>query len=143
MTTRGRLLVVAAMAGLALGSVGCGSPLDILRAQGTREWIIPVENMSARPVVVAVAVDAQPMGKLVGTAVPAVVPPRTTTEVVFSIPPGDGWAIFVNTGQPGGPLILAADVPPDRAGKLPLTITVDETGTPSVSAPDEPGWFGR
>ena len=56
--------------------------------------------------------------------------------------PGEGWAIFVNPGPQLGPLILAIDVPPDASGRLPLSIEVGPEG-PSVSVPNEPGWFGN
>ena len=90
-----------------------------------------------------VAKDGPAMGEAVGTADPATIPPGATRDVVFTVPPGDGWAIFVNPAPTTGALIGAHDVPPDRAGKLPLEISIDANGQPGVSAPAAPGWFGQ
>ena len=46
------------------------------------------------------------------------VAPGETVDVTFTVPPGEGWAIFVNPGPQLGPLILAIDVPPDASGRL-------------------------
>jgi hypothetical protein len=110
---------------------------------GSREWVITVDNASARPAHLFVANDAGSLGTLVGTAVPASVPAGATQRVVFSVPPGDGWAIFVNPTPTTGPLILARDVPSDASGVLPLTINIQPGGSPTISAPGEPGWFGN
>jgi hypothetical protein len=111
---------------------------------GPRVWIIPVENMSGRPAVLAVAKDGSPMGELVGTAQPAVVPAGQTIDVTFTVPTDrQGWAIFVNPSPTLGALITASDVPPGVSGRLPLTVNVDQQGSPSVTVPNEPGWFGN
>ena len=84
------------------------------------------------------------MGKLVGTAQPASIPAGATVDVTFTVPPdGQGWAIFVNPTPTLGSLIGAIDVPPGVSGRLPLTITINEQGDPSVEVPREPGWFGN
>ena len=89
--------------------------------------------------------DTIPIGKTVGIADPARVPANTTTDVVFTVPPGRAWAIFVNPSAERGPLILAMDVPPDAEGRLPVTISVGPDGEPGAQlAPDAgPGWFGN
>jgi hypothetical protein len=130
---------------VAVAVTGCGIlPIDPLDP-GARRWIIPVNNQSNAAVIVAVAEDQGAMGRLVGRADPNPVPPRTQIDVAFTVPPGgQGWAIFVNPAPGrGGPLITASDVPAGRAGRLPLAISVSPNGEPSVSAPNEPGWFGQ
>ena len=134
---------LAAVSVTALVVVGCGTSLDLLRPPGTRQWIIPVANGSNRPAMLFVARDGPAMGEAVGTADPATIPAGATRDVVFTVPPGDGWAIFVNPTPTTGALIGARDVPPDRAGKLPLEISIDANGQPGVSAPAAPGWFGQ
>jgi hypothetical protein len=134
--------VLASTAAIAVPLVGCGALAPILEP-GSREWIITVQNDSNQPAVLVVAEDMGTPGQVVGSADPPTVPPRTSMEVAFRVPPGEGWAIFVNPGPGLGPLILAQDVPPNAAGDLPLTMFVAEDGSPSVSAPGEPGWFGN
>jgi hypothetical protein len=135
---RAALVVVAAVALTACATLqlpGAG-----------REWRIAVENDSDQPALLFVAEDEQPMGALVGTAEPASVPPGTTEEVTFLVPTTtEGWAIFVNPNAARGlgPIILAADVPAGVAGNLPLTIFVAGNGDPSISVPNQPGWFGQ
>jgi hypothetical protein len=128
---------------LAMFLTACDAVPQVLRP-GSRVWIIPVQNMSGRPALLAVAKDESPMGDLVGTAQPAAIPAGQTVDVTFTVPPDrQGWAIFVNPGPNLGALITAPDVPPGVSGRLPLTITVDQQGNPSVSVPSEPGWFGN
>jgi hypothetical protein len=110
---------------------------------GAREWIVSVENQSTRDAFLFVAMDESPMGELVGTAVPASVAAGATQRVVFTVPDGSGWAIFVNPSPTAGPLITAQDVPMDASGVLPMTIMVQSSGMPVVSAPSAPGWFGN
>jgi len=110
---------------------------------GAREWIVSVENQSAAEAHLFVAADTGSLGTLVGTAVPASVAAGATERVVFTVPAGSGWAIFVNPSPNIGPLITAQDVPNDAAGPLPLTITVQPGGAPVVSVPHVPGWFGN
>lgn len=113
-------------------------------APGSRIWVIPVANESNLPAVLAVAKFEGPMGEAVGRADPATVPPGATIDVTFTVPAGQGWAIFVNPGPNGGALITSSDVPLHRNGRLPLTISVDAQGNPSVSGGlAEPGWFGN
>ncbi|HUF06864.1 MAG TPA: hypothetical protein VMP86_05705 [Candidatus Binatia bacterium] len=110
---------------------------------GARAWIVTVENQSADETHLFVAADRSPMGELVGTATPASVAAGVTQQVVFTVPAGSGWAIFVNPSPGMGPLILAQDVPPDAAGALPIRIIVQPGGAPSVmSRGFAPGWFG-
>jgi hypothetical protein len=129
---------------IALTLTGCGMlPVDPLNP-GARRWIIPVENRSNLPVFVSVAEDTSPVGEPRGTAQPNTIPPKATIDVVFTVPPGGlDWAIFVNPGPNRGPLITARDVPPGRAGRLPVKIFVGADGEPFVEAPGEPGWFGN
>ena len=110
---------------------------------GARQWIITVENLSSEPATLVVAEDLQTMGRSVGTAVPSSVPAGATQDVVFTVPPGRGWAIFVNPGPNAGPMILAQDVPPGATGVLPITIGIDQDGAPYSSVPGEQGWFGN
>ena len=110
---------------------------------GMRRWVIPVDNQSGRPARIDVAVDGAGMGRIVGTVSPNVVPAGATVDVVFGIPPGGGWAVFVNAGPNVGALIAASDVPPAAQGQLPLKIHVAADGSPSVEAPNQPGWFGN
>jgi hypothetical protein len=129
---------------VALALAGCGIlPFDPLDPDA-RRWIIPVDNQSDRPAIVAVAMDEASMGDLVGRADPNTIPPRTRLDVAFTVPAtGLDWAIFVNPGPNRGPLILARDVPPGRAGRLPIKIGVGADGQPFVEVPSEPGWFGN
>lgn len=127
---------------------GCGTgviPGDPALPPGSREWIIEVDNQSGQPARLMVAEDTQPVGDLVGTADPPQVPPGTKQDVVFTVPPGQTWAIFVNPSAQRGPLILAMDVPADAQGALPLSIVVGPNGDPSVGvdANAGPGWFGN
>ena len=127
---------------------GCGTgliPGDPALPPGSREWIVEVDNQSAQPARLMVAEDTMPVGDLVGTADPPQVPPGTKQDVVFTVPPGRTWAIFVNPSPQRGPLILAMDVPADVHGRLPLTIIVGPNGDPSagVDANVGPGWFGN
>jgi hypothetical protein len=129
---------------IALALTGCGLlPVDPLNP-GARRWIIPVENRGNLPVFLAVAEDRSPMGNPVGTAQPNTIPPMASVDVVFTVPTdGLDWAIFVNPGPNRGPLVTARDVPPGVAGRLPLAISVGANGEPSVTVPNEPGWFGN
>lgn len=138
MTGPSRHLVICLTVVLALA--GCGtSPFDPLDP-GARRWIIPVDNRTDRPVLVAVAKDGPFMGALLGRADPDTIPPRTTLDVFFTVPlAGLDWAIFVNPGPNRGPLILASDVPPGRTGRLPIKIGVGADGEPFVEIPNEPG----
>jgi hypothetical protein len=126
------------------GLVACGGTLSNLG--GSRQWIIVVQNDRDAPARLMVAEDELRIGDQVGTAKPATVAPRTTMEVTFTVPSGQGpWAIFVNPGPVLGPLILAGDVPIGAAGRLPLTILIGADGSQAVAVyPDDPsGWFGQ
>ena len=102
---------------------------------GAREWVVSVENQSTRDAHLFVAEDTSPMGELVGTAVPASIPPGASQRVAFSVPDGPGWAIFVNPSPGSGPLITAQDVPMDATGVLPITIVVQPGGMAVFTAP--------
>jgi hypothetical protein len=143
MSARSRIASFAVVCAVA----GCGflnpNP-DATPESGTRRWIITVENLSGQPARLFVAEDLAAMGRSVGTAVPSTVPAGVTQDVVFTVPPGQGWAIFVNPGPNRGPLILARDVPPNARGVLGVTIQITQDGSPNVSAPGAgPGWFGN
>jgi hypothetical protein len=109
---------------------------------GGRTWVVTVNNRSAQPAAIFVAEDESPMGALVGRVDPNQVPALAVVDVTITVPPGRGWAVFVNPGPNLGALIGAGDVPPAAVGKLPITIEVGETGEPSVTVPAAPGWFG-
>ena len=139
---RGRLISGIALF-VALVAMACDAVPQVLHP-GSRVWIIPVDNMSGRPAVLAVAKDGSPMGDIVGTAQPAVVPAHQKVDVIFTVPPDrQGWAIFVNPSPTLGALIGASDVPPGASGRLPLSISVDDAGNPAVTVPGGPGWFGN
>ena len=141
MRPRWRVLAATSLA-VALCLTACG--VVNVEPAGSREWRISVQNMSNAPAILFVAEDQQAMGALVGTVVPSTVPAGVTQDVVFTVPPGDGWAIFVNPGPDRGPLILAADVPADAAGPLPVSIGIGADGSPSAMMKGQPpGWFGN
>jgi hypothetical protein len=127
---------------------GCGTgviPGDPAMPAGSREWIIFVDNQSAQPARLMVAEDTMPVGEQVGTVDPPQVPPGAKQDVVFRVPPGQTWAIFVNPSAERGPLILAIDVPADAQGRLPVSIIVTPNGDPTAAldANAGPGWFGN
>jgi len=70
-------------------------------AAGSRELLVPVKNASECPAMLFVAQDRSPMGELVGTATPAMLPAGMTSDVVFAVPPGQGWAVFPRKVIPG------------------------------------------
>ena len=133
------ILAVVALAGCDDASLG-GRPLA-----GWRQFIVTVENRSPRPATLVVAEDRLPIEEPTGTAEPGVVPPGATMDVTLGIPPGQGWAIFVNPGDPGnGPLVTAHDVPPQAAnGRMPFKVHIDQLGQVSASGNFGPGWFGH
>lgn len=129
-------------------AIGCEANVllpDRVLPAGWRVWVINVENMSDQPARLVVAEDVPPIGEVVGLADPAQVPPQTTMDVRFEVPPGEGWAIFVNPGPERGPLLLARDVPADVAGDLPLLISIAPNGDPGTTVPVNlgPGWMGE
>ena len=135
-----------AMAFAAVVTAGCGIdalPAELAMPAGSREWLISVQNCSSMPAELSVAEDTVPVGESVGTVEPSSVPSKTTRDVVFTVPPGEGWAIFVNPNAERGPLILATDVPPDAAGRLPVSIHIGPNGELAVSVEPGPGWFGN
>ena len=137
--TRVLAVLVVATWLAACSAIDLGPPVP----GGMRSWVIPVDNQSGRPAVIEVAEDGPRKGNIVGTVSPSTVPPGATVDVVFGIPQGAGWAVFVNSGPNIGSLISATDVPPAAQGQLPLKIHVSADGSPSVEAPNQPGWFGN
>ena len=132
---------------LAVFLSACGTgilPGEVAMPAGSRQWIINVDNQSAQDARLLVALDTMPVGERVGTANPPVVPPNTRLDVLFTVPPGQGWAIFVNPSAERGPLLLASDVPPDATGNLPVSFSIGPGGEPSMTAPGgRPGWMGE
>jgi hypothetical protein len=65
--------------------------------------------------------------------------------VTFDVPPGGGWAIFVNPRPDVGPSIIAADVPQGATGKMPFTIEIRANGEAVTNFPGPAlrGWFGN
>ncbi len=116
----------------------------VVMPPGSRELVVSVRNASDCPATLFVAQDRSPMGELVGTAAPAMIPAGMTSRVVFIVPPGQGWAIFVNPAAGTGPSVVAADVPIDASGQAPFTIEINH-GVAGVSVPGgiPPGWFGN
>ncbi len=144
-----RLVAAAVIGVLAIGgafylttppraAVGVAGPT----ADGSRQLVIMVNNMTKAPVDLFVAEDGSPMGQEVGTAVPSTIPTMSGREVVFTVPSGERWAIYVNPGPDGGGLISARDVPPTASGALPFTIWVDEGVEPIVVGPGGERLFG-
>lgn len=88
---------------------------------GGRLWTVTVVNKSPRPatLVVAEETEAGLAGRMVGTVTPSVVPAGATRDVTFALPPGEGWAIFVNPGPNTGALLIWAEVP--LAGEIRIT----------------------
>ena len=111
-----RFLVVLAVV-VVLGA--CASS-DLILKPGWRHIVITFENLSARPVTFVVAHDGPVMGELVGTADPASVPPGTTMDVTFGLPPEPGWGIFVNPGAEQLLLLNERIVPADATGPAPF-----------------------
>jgi hypothetical protein len=109
-------------------SLGACGFID-LAPPGWRQMTMTVENNSGAPARLFVARDEQPMGRTVGTAVPNLVPAGVTQDVIFTVPPDQGWAIFVNPGPERGPLLLASDLA-GRSGKLDIRIGVQANGEP-------------
>jgi hypothetical protein len=108
-----------------------------------RVFSIPVSNTSGEPVELFVASNTQPTLLLVGTVEPNTVAPGQTEDVVFTVPEGEGWAIFVNASFDMGPLIIASDFPPDASGQLPIEIHIDQFGSAGIQMfGDTEGWFG-
>jgi hypothetical protein len=108
-----------------------------------RVFSIPVNNTSEEPAELFVASNAQPTLLLVGTVEPNTVAPGQTEDVVFTVPQGEGWGIFVNSSFDMGPLILAPDIPPEASGQLPFEIIVDQFGSAGIQMfGDTEGWFG-
>jgi hypothetical protein len=102
---------------------------------GWRQMTMTVENKSGVPARLFVAKDEHPMGPVVGTAIPGQVPAGATQEVVFTVPPDQGWAIFVNPGPERGPLLIASDLD-GRSGRLTIIIGVETNGEPYSMWPD-------
>lgn len=122
----------------------CPMPGPAFMPAGSRQLVVSVENTSEREALLFVAKDEGTMGALVGTAAPAMLPAGKTADVVFTVPPGQGWAIFANPTTDSGPLIVSPDVPEDASGRVPFTIMIVD-GVPTVFfAPGTPsGWFGH
>jgi len=144
MRTRLVIRFVAAIL-IAVGLARCDNASFIGQARaGWRQFIVTVENQSPRPARLVVAEDRSPIGEPTGTAEPGVVAPGVTVDVNLGIPPGQGWAIFVNPGDPGmGPLVTAHDVPPGAIGRMPFKVQIDLRGQVSAAVEAGPGWFGN
>jgi hypothetical protein len=89
-----------------------------------RSWTVTVDNKSSEPATLFVAEeDEHGISRLVGSAIPNVVPADATVKVTFLFPakgdPDDGW-IFVNPrpGE-GGSLVGAGDI--GIRGKIVIT----------------------
>jgi hypothetical protein len=113
---------------------------------GWRRFTIPVDNESPRPAILVVADDGSQPIRPVGRVSPGSVPPFTSMDVTFDVPPGRSWMIIVNPAPENGGLISASDVPPGAVGALPLKIHIQSgpgTEGGSVEVPNLPGWFGN
>jgi hypothetical protein len=115
---------------------------------GSREWLIRVDNQSRQEARLVIAEThpgtGQTTGVTVGRVEPSIVPAMTSMDVTFTVPPGDGWAIFVNPEQGHGPVIQAVEVPRDAVGELPISIGVFQDATPGMLIPADfdMDWFG-
>jgi hypothetical protein len=124
-------------------ALACPMPGPAIMPPGSRQLVVSVENESERRALLFVAQDEGTMGDLVGSAAPAMLAAGMTSNVVFTVPPGQGWAIFVNPTRGTGPLVTVQDVPGDASGHVPFTIRIVD-GLPMVAMPDmAPGWFGN
>ena len=110
---------------------------------GSRQLVVSVRNEGSEPALLFVAQDEGVMGELIGTAEPAMVPAGTTSDVVFTIPPAQEWAIFVNPTSESGPLVTRHDVPSDATGRVPFWIEIFGGTAVSATSGTEPGWFGN
>ena len=113
-----------------------------LTPAGSRQLVITVHNMTKARVQLFVAENGSPMGQEVGTADPSTIGSRMGREVVFTVPPGDRWAIFVDPDPDDDGLISARHVPPNASGAIPFTIWVDEGVEPLVVGPGGERWPG-
>jgi hypothetical protein len=118
--------LVVVLGALAFGLTACSLPVSL---GGGQVWIIEVENTSDAPARLAVAEDGLPRGDIVGTANPESVPAGETVEVTFTVPPGEGWAIFVNAV----PVLVAQDFSVGEDGRLRLHIFVRPDGSSTVA----------
>ena len=101
---------------------------------GARQLIIEVSNTGGRNAALLVGKDVNfPHNDKVGNALPALVPPRASVRVVFTVPLTGGWAIFVNPGPGWGPILTASDLD-DCVGLVPIVISVAGDGEPSWSS---------
>ena len=130
--------------GLACETRACSMPPPTSMPPGSRQLDVSVENDTDLRWQLFVAEDEVPMGDLIGTATPAVLPANGTIRVVFTVPPGREWAIFVMLTGGMGPLIQAQQIPADASGHMPFTIYVHD-GYPFVRIPAGPlpGWFDQ
>jgi hypothetical protein len=115
---------------------GCG-PLGApfaARPPGGQTHVITVVNESPRPALLVVAEVTEDgiAGRLVGIASPGVVPAGATVDVTFGLPPGEGWAIFINPGPNRGPIFGPAELP------LTKSLGIDEGGNPHANICDSP-----
>lgn len=127
--TTGRFVTplwLAAFLVVTISLAGCDyAPREPLGGSG---WVITVENQSQGPVDLFVAENGpMGMGMIVGTADPSTVPANTSVDVAFSLPSGNGWAIFVDTGPDTAPLMT---VPSNQLSDVDA-IVIDAYGTPS------------
>jgi hypothetical protein len=105
-------------------------------------FLVTVNNQSGRLARLVIGSDGMYDGQPTGTVDPSVLPPGITENVVLVIPPGIGWAIYVNPSPDRGPSITWRDVPPDASGQMPFSIVVTERGDGAADA-NPPGWFGN
>jgi hypothetical protein len=102
-----------------------------------RRLVMTVDNQDVRPALLFVAAGAPDnvgvMGKPVGRATPATVPPGTVVDVAFDVPSETGWSIFVNPGPEHGPLLISDIDIPSGSGRLSIKISIGVGGVQSWS----------
>jgi hypothetical protein len=124
----------AALAAIMIAACAPGPAPFVARPAGGQNVVITVINESPRPALLVVAEVTEDglAGRQVGVASPGVVPAGATVDVVFSLPSGDAWAIFINAGRNRGPILGPAELAKVK------NLQVFEDGSPGAQMCDGP-----
>ena len=117
---RGMPILIALLAVLIAGCEYIPAQL-----RGGELIVMEVANRAGRPATLAVAAPGE-IGRVIGSAEPAVIPPGQTVTVNFFVPPSGDWAIWAN----GGELMGSHDIG-RRRGSLPMGIEISADGSPA------------